>query len=74
MAVDFAAIDFVDPNRPRSKCRNRHARCDKSVNTAKQIREAAAQNHTPVGRADVIEPAVGSPFGEYVAIVLLGAL
>lgn len=72
MAVDGDAVDLVNAQGARRKCRHRNRWGDDRIDLPEYFQERHAQAVTPVAGLDIFNTAVGSAFRHNIAVVAVG--
>ena len=72
MAVDGDAVDFVNAERARRKCRHGHRWGDDRIDLPEHFQERHAQAVTTITGLDILNAAIGSAFRHHIAVVAVG--
>jgi hypothetical protein len=72
MAVDSDAVDLVNAEGARRKCRHRNRRADDRVDLSEYFQERHAQAVAAIAGLDILNAAVGRALRHHIAVVAVG--
>lgn len=72
MAVDGDAVDLVDAENARRKCRHRNRWGDDRIDLSEYFQERHAQAVATIAGLDVFNAAIGSALRHHIAVVAVG--